>query len=327
MFSGKTIFIAPLDWGLGHTTRCVPLIRLLSKNNTVILGVTSQNAFFMEQHFQGHQKIILPSYNIRYSARLPAWLNVLLQWPAIHSVIKKEHALLDALVSRQALDIVISDNRFGLSSKAAKSIFITHQLQVKAPFFSGLANRLNKRYIHRFSEAWVPDYKAAEQRLAGELSDGRGIAIPLRYLGPQSYLEDDAATVKPAQTTDYLLLLSGAEPQRSILEKLLVKKFSGSGKSVVLVRGSSDAPAIQADGIEVIDFASGRELRQLIVNAETVICRSGYSTLMDLHVLGKKELVLIPTPGQTEQEYLAGYWAEKFAAVNLTQYKIKSHTF
>jgi predicted glycosyltransferase len=326
LFSGKTIFISPIDWGLGHSTRCVPLIRKLSGKNKIIIGTTALNAVFFEQHFPGIQKVSLPSYNIRYSAVLPVWLKVLLQWPKIRRVIGEEKKRLEELLRLHAIDIVISDNRFGLHHNNAHCIFMTHQLQVKAPFLSFAARWQNRRYIQRFHEVWVPDHQEESSRLSGELSSSGKMTIPVNYIGPLSHLQGYATEVNETEKTDYLLLLSGAEPQRSRLEALLLERFAGTNKKVVLVRGSNDPKPLPVGGIRVIDFAAGEDLCRLIVNAETVICRSGYSTLMDLHLLHKKKLVLIPTPGQTEQEYLADYWKKKMYAEVIAQERLsKTH--
>jgi UDP-N-acetylglucosamine transferase subunit ALG13 len=172
----------------------------------------------------------------------------------------------------------------------------------------------------------VPDYPQPERRLAGDLVEAVQINIPVTYIGPQSYL----STIKPNEQTfsavDYLILLSGEEPQRSILEELLLKKFRNSEKKIVLVRGTN-LKKRPVTTVEVIDFAYGETLLKLIVNAKTVICRSGYSTLMDLHLLNKRDLILIPTPGQTEQEYLASYWQQKFGTKTVLQKEIEGFEF
>lgn len=310
----KIIFIAPIDWGLGHATRDIPLIRLLSKNNKVIIGVTKNNAQLFENYFPELQKINLPSYNIRYSKFFPVWLKILFQFPKINAAISAEKKCLEKIISENKIDIVISDNRFGLHNKHTQSIFITHQLQIKAPFFSSLATKINHNYIHQFDEVWVPDYEDKNLRLSGELSNSKGIKIPVKYIEPQSALKDLKANNNDIEKYDYLILLSGTEPQRSILENVLLGKFKNTDKKIVLIRGSERKLKIKNFKLKIIDFTNGTELKKLILGAETVICRSGYSTLMDLHLLEKKNLILIPTRGQTEQEYLAKYWKENFGA-------------
>lgn len=307
-----------LDWGIGHATRSVPIISSLSKNNSVILGTTPLNLQFFEHNFPELQKIILPSYSISYSRTLPVWLKILLQAPNINSVINAEHASLQKIISDHKIDVVISDNRFGLYSPKAYCVFITHQLKIKTPVLSALANFINQKFIHRFNEVWVPDYAKQNERLSGDLSDSSAIKIPVKYIGPQSYLTGVDLKTSP-EKIDYLILLSGVEPQRSILEKLLVQQFENSKHKIVLVRGTEIQANIEFKNMRVHDFVSGAALKNLIVNAETVICRSGYSTLNDLHFLNKKKLVLIPTPGQSEQEYLAGYWQQYFSATIVKQ--------
>jgi len=321
LISGKTIFFSPLDWGLGHATRSVPIIKSLLQNNKIILGVTILNRSFFELQLPDLMKIELPSYHISYSKWLPVWLKILTQWPKINSVIKKEKKILEKVIQDHKIDLVISDNRYGLSSKKVECIFITHQLKIKTPFLSFPANQINKRYIHRFNKVWVPDYEDENLRLSGQLSDSEDIKIPVIYIGPQSLLKNDNDKPKTDEKIDYLILLSGVEPQRSILEKMLVENLKNSGRKIVLVRGSDSECNLNAGSTRVLNFAFGLELKDLINKSGTVICRSGYSSLMDLHQLNKTKIILIPTPGQTEQEYLAEYWRENSELKCLTKRK------
>jgi predicted glycosyltransferase len=318
LVNNKTIFISPIDWGLGHASRCVPIIHELKKNNKVCIGVTESNAFLFDFYFPDLKKVILPSYSIRYSSVLSLWLKLLIQWPKIKRVIKREHLALQTIISEQQIDLVISDNRFGLYSEKVRSIFITHQLNLKTPFFSGIANKLNRNYIHRFNEVWVPDFEEVKSRLAGDLSNSEDIHLPVKYIGPQSALTI-STTQTPQNKFDYLILLSGVEPQRTIMENQCLAVFEKANGKVVLVRGTKYAKIISSENVVVKNFAFGDELKDLVVNAQTVICRSGYSTLMDLCLLNKKKMILIPTPGQTEQEYLANYWKTNFGATVFEQ--------
>lgn len=310
---------------MGHATRCVPIILSLLEKNTVIIGVTPLNRFFFENQFPACPKVEVPSYDIRYSSTLPVWFKILLQWPKIKDVIKKENKCLKEIVRHYHVDLIISDNRFGLSHKKIKTIFITHQLNIPAPFFSFLINYINRRLIHRFNEVWIPDYEEKDKRLSGNLSDAEKMKIPVTFIGPKSYLSNRSDSA-PGGKLDYLILLSGIEPQRSRLEKLLMCQFDNSGKKIVLVRGSKSAKAIINPYLEINQFSEGEELRRLIVSADTVICRSGFSTLMDLHLLDKRKIILIPTPGQTEQVYLAEHWKEKFGAKVIPQHSLISKT-
>ncbi len=244
-----------------------------------------------------------------------------MQWPKINSTIKKEKKILEEIILNHRIDIVISDNRFGLNNKSIHSVFITHQLKIKVPLFSFFANYLNQKYLHRFNEIWVPDYEDKNLRLSGSLSDSSSVKISVKYLGPKSYLSS-MQTKQTNEKIDYLILLSGVEPQRSILENRLIQQFSNSTKKIVLVRGTEIVLKLKPKNMIVYDFISGQELKTIIVNSEIIFSRSGYSTLMDLHLLNKKNLILIPTPGQTEQEYLANYWKRNFSAQFFNQNEI-----
>lgn len=310
MFSGKVIFIAPLDWGLGHATRCVPIIRRLEKQNTVILGVTPVVKKIFDEEFPQLRQVELPSYNISYSSWLPLWMKLGLEWPRIVSVIREEQKLLLQIVHAHKIDVVISDSRFGLFARQVHTVFISHQVFLKTPFAGAIAQRRNKGYISNFNELWIPDHEREEESLSGELSHGGHFHPRITYIGPQTRLQKADAE---ALSYDYLFLLSGPEPQHSLLrERLAELAAMHPGLNFALVSG---APALlKSDNLETVILPDKQRLSELIAKSGAVVCRSGYSTLMDLHALGRKKLVLIPTPGQTEQEYLAGYWKEKFKA-------------
>lgn len=338
MFSNKTIFIAPLDWGLGHATRCVPIIKELLKHNSVILGITPLTKPIFEEEFPGVKMIEIPAYNITYSKHLPLWLKLGISYPKISKIIVNENKLLEKIINDYKIDVVISDNRFGLHSKNAHCVFITHQLFLKAPVFENFAQKQNKKYILNFDEVWVPDYETSDastsstsvKNLSGELSHGTHFHKNVKYIGPQSRLTDVICEVDPdsyrENKYEYLILLSGPEPGRTTLEDELLLKAKNSNKKIALVRGSKfKIHDTGFDGIDIFDFPKKEELKKLILSSDKIICRSGYSTLMDMHLLDKKELILIPTTGQSEQEYLAEYWQQHFSSKiilekNLTQF-------
>lgn len=310
MFSGKTIFIAALDWGLGHATRCVPVIRRLQKNNKVIIGITPLTQPVFEEEFPDLQKINIPPYNVTYSRVLPLWIKLLLSWPKINTVIKHEKKLLEETIKKLDVDIVISDNRFGFYSKKIKSIFITHQLFLKTPFAAGIAQKINRRHILNFDEVWVPDYEDETISLSGSLSHGAHYHKNVRYIGPQSRLyKSETQEMK----YDVLFLISGPEPQQSSLGSRMLSLVFNNPQLKFAMACNSYMPQSRSN-LDFFGSPSQEKLSQLIAQSKKVVCRSGYSTLMDLHLTGKKDLVLIPTPGQTEQEYLADYWKQEFNA-------------
>lgn len=322
MISGKTIFIAPLDWGLGHATRCVPVIKQLQQENKIIIGVTALTKKVFDEEFPQIQQLQIPGYNVKYSKVLPLWLKLFFDWPGISTVIKKEHALLQEVILKYKIDLVISDNRFGLYSKNIHSIFITHQVFLKTPFATGIAQGVNKNYILNFNEIWIPDLENEKESLSAELSHGKHFHPQVKYIGPQTRLQTIPGNEKKY---DHLLLLSGPEPQHSVLRELLIKKVKENPQmKFAIVTNKFEQ---QVKNLEVFISPNVQKLSELISQSKKVICRSGYSTLMDLYLLDKKEVILIPTPGQTEQEYLAGYWKERFGAFVCEQKNISSFNF
>lgn len=292
------------------------------QDNVVILGVTKTTSLIFDEEFPQLKKVEIEPYNIVYSERLPLALKLLFDARRILHVIKKERQQLQELIRTHGIEIVISDNRFGLSHSDIESIYMTHQLTVQAGLFSGIANAIHRYYIRQFNRVWIPDHKG-EKALAGKLS-AKGSLYHAEYIGPLSRLTLQDAAIK---RFDYLCLLSGPEPQRSLLENALLKKAAGH-KTIVLVRGSKKKPEVPAPAnVRMIDLPDAKELGQLIQMADTIVCRSGYSTLMDLHALQKTKMVLIPTPGQTEQGYLAAYWKEKFDAEVIAQDQLGTFRF
>lgn len=316
LIKNKTIFISPLDWGLGHATRCVPLIRRLMPDNTVILGTTPGTTPVLKEEFPELKSLSIEPYNIRYSKSLPLLLKLFSDAPRLATVIKKEQEQLRAIVQEHGIDLIISDNRLGLYHEQVESIYITHQLKIKAGIWSAAANRIHRHYMQKFSKVWVPDFEDRGLALAGELSENPGLKH-VEYIGHLSRLDSRA---KKKEHTDYLILLSGVEPQRSLLEDALCLAFRHTKKKVVFVRGTDTAASSSfPETVRVVNFADASQLSQLIADAETIVCRSGYSSLMDLNHFQKKQIVLIPTPGQPEQEYLAQHWKERFGASVIEQ--------
>ncbi|MBW7912640.1 MAG: glycosyl transferase family 28 [Taibaiella sp.] len=299
------ILVAPLDWGLGHTTRCVPVIACLrAKGHRILFAGNHQQCNYISGTFPGIETIYLEGYNVRYAASGSMFMPMVInQVPSLLRTIRKENDCLKETVKQYNIDLVISDNRYGLYHDTVPSVIITHQLNI----ITGLGNmaddllrRLHYRFLNRFRAVWVADAQQAPG-LAGRLSHPKQLPSNTQYIGLLSQVEHAATT-----HTGYLLvLLSGPEPQRTILaDKLWQQVLSYTGK-VMFVEGSDEA-AVKEDIPEHITYhkkLSGHSLAAAISGADMVICRSGYSTLMDLVKLNKKA-ILIPTPGQTEQEYL-----------------------
>lgn len=312
----KRVLIAPLDWGLGHATRCIPIIyALIALNFEVIIAADGLTKNLLQNEFKNVVFTQIIRYNIKYSANkfwLP--LTLLLQFPKLLRVIFKEHYWLDKTITKYKIDAVISDNRLGLYSSKVPCVYITHQLQIKTGnnFTELLAKKIHYFFINKYAACWVPD-TAAENNLAGELSHPNKLPqAPVKYLGPLSRFEKIAIEKK----YDLLILLSGPEPQRTIFETLLLQELKSFSGKVAMVKGipknSAEEGFVYDDKnkIAVANHLSATSLSKIIQQSEMVICRSGYTSIMDLIKLQQKA-ILIATPGQTEQEYLAAYLMEK----------------
>ncbi len=296
----KKIIVAPLNWGLGHATRCIPIIiSLLEKGFTPVIASDGDALDLLQKEFPDLESISLPSYNIQYKKRLK--LGLFLQIPRLKKTIRKEKQIIGNYLNEHDVHGIISDNRFGVRNKNVPSVYITHQLRVLSGITTIFTSAIHQRIIRKFDECWVPDVEG-NSNLAGRLSQLKNTTITIKHLGILSRFESESVEIN----NDILILLSGPEPQRSKLEKLLLKEFAGYQARITLVRGKMAAVQTTSHqgNILVYNFVLSEKLQELINSSALVICRSGYSSILDLAKLSKKAF-FIPTPGQTEQEYLA----------------------
>ena len=319
------VLIAPLDWGLGHATRCLPIIyELLRKGCEVCVACNERQAHLMRTEVPDAQIIPLPGYNFRYS-KLGALnkLATIFQVPKILIAIKREHRWLRDVFKKESFDLIISDNRYGFYNQTAYSVFITHQLQIQVPgnkWLQRILQKWNYYFINRFNECWIPDFKV-EPNLAGELSHPEVLPkIVVRYIGLLSRFEN--IVVSTRKPVDILILISGPEPQRTVLEEKIIDQLQKIKRSAIVVRGLPEMKDVREsfNNISFFNHLPAQELNELMSNAQVVISRSGYSTVMDIIQLGKKS-ILVPTPGQTEQEYLAAYLMQKKWCLSFPQNK------
>ncbi len=323
VLANKTILIAPLDWGLGHATRCMPLIdHFLENGAKIILGGNGFSLNLLKDKYPVLPFYELPGYNIQYPVGKNAAIQTLLQAPHILKTIKEEQAAIEKIVSENHVDIILSDNRWGAWSKRSKNIFLCHQVAVQAPPPFGWTNRLLLRYhfglIKKFDALWIPD-DPGEKNLSGKLSHGFSIPIPHSYIGIQSRFSKFITAADRGKTHNIVALLSGAEPQRTFFEGQLTAQLQNVNEDCLLIQGVTDKKEMRSqDRLDIISYMQAEELLPVLQQANSIVCRAGYSTLMDLAVLGKKA-ILVPTPGQTEQEYLAGELSKKGMAVSVKQ--------
>lgn len=305
---GKRILYGVMDWGLGHATRSVPLIRCLAENNEVVLASAGRAADFLRQYFPDLPIKIKPAYRISYSKSLPVSTALLLRIPSIFRTIRNEKKWLDELENERSFDLVISDNCYGLFSKKAFSVLITHQLMLKMPrgfsMFERFAHRKIKQWINAFNECWVPDHSSISNNLSGDLSHKYPVDHRVKYIGPLSRF-DGKKLPATEKDLDVMYLISGPEPSRNhffmaCLNEAITKKY----KAVIVSGVPGPLREEWLGEIKFYNHLPDERMMEFLNRAERIVCRSGYSTIMDLHVLGLKAFY-IPTPGQTEQEYLA----------------------
>lgn len=307
------ILIAPLDWGLGHATRCIPIIfTLIQQNCMVIVAAEGQIKTLLQKEFPALQFIELRGYRIQYS-RYKYWMPVklLLQLPKILYRINTENRWLKKAVKENSIHAIISDNRMGLFHKKIPSVYLTHQLKIKTGnrLTENIAQKIHYHYINKFRNCWVPDTEGGLS-LAGTLSHPEILPkVPVTYLGPLSRFNQSDIESK----YDLCIILSGPEPQRTIFEKMILEDLHEVTGNIFLVRGLPNEitlPELNTSSIKIKNHLSAEDLNRVILQSKMILSRCGYSTVMDLVALQKKA-ILVPTPGQTEQEYLGRYLQEQ----------------
>ena len=301
----QKILVAPLDWGLGHSTRCVPIIlQLINEGHEVILAANGVSAAFLRERFPELQLLTdIPAYDITYPDNGRMLWFFLKESGRLQSVIKAENRWLDKKIDELKIDQVYSDNRYGLYSEKVKCHFITHQLFLRAPFYlRRFANLRIKRYVKKYHSCLIPDY-GGTQNLSGALSHASGIPKNVRFLGPLSRFTNTNTELSQTEFKySFLAIISGPEPQRSILQEKMEAILKDIDRPSLIVCGQPHKQfEVSKGNLRIVSHLPDAALAEVILNSKTIICRAGYSTIMDLHIL-KRMAVIIPTPGQTEQD-------------------------
>ncbi|MGM0635241.1 MAG: glycosyltransferase [Bacteroidota bacterium] len=316
------ILIAPLNWGLGHASRCIPIIReMLKRNYELVLASDGDALQLLQDEFPSLKSYQLAPLEITYSqkkllfqARLIQQLNNLNQ----HR--KKDYQATQDIIEKEKISGIVSDNRLGVYSHQIPSVYITHQLAIKGGLGGKIATRIHQKLMGEFQEIWVPD---SEQKstLSGELGHLKNHNLPVKYIGPLSRFRKKNTLIK----YNYVAVLSGPEPQREFLQQLLLEQLTKlpGKKALVCGKNISTKQLVRKD-IEVFGRLKSDDLEELVLSSEIIIARSGYSSIMDLVALGKPG-ILIPTPGQPEQEYLAKFMEKKNLFCRIEQSRINQN--
>jgi uncharacterized protein (TIGR00661 family) len=311
------VLVSPLDWGIGHATRCVPVINeLLKTGHNVIIASNGRSAEFLKKEFQHLMHINMTSYKISYAKSGKNMIvKMLFQIPYIIYAVFNEHTQLKKIVKQFNIDLIISDNRYGLWHNKTYSVFMTHQLMLKMPkgfsFIEKFIHTIIAFLIKKFDECWIPDFKG-NINLSGDLSHKYKISDKHYFIGPLSRFSTvNNQSAFATKKNKILFLLSGPEPQRSIFENIILNQLKNISIKAVVVRGLTESNEEKKLNKNTVLFSHlpTDKIEELINNSEIVVSRSGYSSIMDLLAL-KARAVLVPTPGQTEQEYLADFHAK-----------------
>ena len=319
MTSKKNILIAPLNWGLGHATRCIPIInQLLEQGFNPIIASDGETLELLKKEFPKLKHVELPSYKIQYASngKFLKW-KLLSLTPKILKATKSEYKIVQKLVESEDLCGIISDNRFGVRSDKVPSVIITHQLNVLSGITTFFTSKFHQNIINKFDECWIPDDKVLNY--SGKLSRTNSVKKQ-KHIGVLSRFKKEELAIK----YDLLVMLSGVEPSRSQLEQKLLSELKNYKGTVLFVKGKmeSQQTTVIKENITFCNFLLTSELQTAMNQSKLVLARSGYSTIMDLAILNKKAF-FIPTTGQYEQEYLATYLQELKVAPFATQEKFK----
>lgn len=308
------ILVAPLNWGLGHASRCIPIVQqLLDKGNEVILGGDGESLVLLHKYFPQLQFIQLPSLQLQYSKGNSQVWAMLKAIPKIIRWSFQDHVTLKLLLMGNYFDQVISDNRFGLHHKDTYSIYITHQIMIKMPkslkWLEPFGRWIHQQIIKKYDECWIPDFEK-EPNLSGDLSHKYSLFKNSKYIGPLSRFSLNTETINSARENNYdiVAILSGLEPHRTLFEQEIINKYQNQEEKVLIVRGKPEQSMsiTKHANLTFVPYLADDKLLPIMKAAKKIIARSGYSTIMDLYTLKMLDKAeLIPTPGQTEQCYLA----------------------
>ncbi len=299
----RNILVAPLNWGLGHATRCIPVINALLENGfNVILASDGDALNLLKKEFPKLIALELPSYNIEYPKNGAdfKW-KMLKNTPLMFDAVVVEKKVVKKWVKEYKLSGIISDNRLGVLSKKVPSVFMTHQVNVLSGNTTWASGWLHRLVIARFTECWIPDVDS-DENLSGKLGHLDEPGFDVQFIGPISRFRK----IDVRSKYDLMVVLSGPEPQRTILENILQQELVSYEGKVIFIRGVVEEvqELNESENCLTYNFMTTDQLESALNESKLVLCRSGYTTLMDLSKLGKKAF-FIPTPGQYEQEYLA----------------------
>jgi hypothetical protein len=308
----------------------IPMARMLQEmNNNIFIASGEEHLALYRTEMPGLTYINFTGFRPGYSRYLPQYLTLLLKTPLLLYHIILEHSRLKKIIRVYAIDIVISDNRFGLWNRKITSVYVTHMPLIPFPeplrFMEFTGILLHRAIISKYSLCFIPDLQG-EVNVSGRLSHGIGLPDNVRFIGILSRFvySEEPRGIKLFDFRHNTLILSGPEPQREMLKQKLVNLLKDKEPPVAILEGRPDKMQNFSRSGNILSYnhLPAAEMKEMVTGSESIISRSGYTTIMELISLNCSAL-LIPTPGQTEQEYLAGYLAEKGWFHTISQSEIK----
>lgn len=332
MNNKKTILICPLEWGLGHASRMIPVAaELIERGHKVLFASGTEHLNLIRSELPECELIVFSGFKPRYSKYLPQYIWLLFKIPSLIYHIFSEHFRLKKIIKKHSIDIIISDNRFGLWNSEITSVYVTHMPRIPFPagfrFLEPVGILIHRQIIKKYDWLFIPDMPT-EPNLSGRLSHGLKLPDNTRYVGILSrFSKNSIATNKQSDKSHNLIILSGPEPQKAMLKKKLTKIFKNKPTTTIMLGGAPDADIKKESAHNIIFYnhLPSQETFNLIINGKSIITRSGYSTIMDLVAIGCSAL-LIPTRGQPEQEYLAERLAKQGLFYSTEQRKLNDKT-
>lgn len=322
----KRVLVCPLGWGLGHASRLIPIIERFQKSgDTIIIAGDELQILYLKDFFPDTKTLSFSSFKVKLakgSNQLIPILGIAIRLP-YHTL--REHFVLKGIVKKHKINLIISDNRYGLWCKGIKSILITHQLSVLFPkpfkFIEPVGAWFIRKISRKFSFCWIPDYPDVSN-LAGDLSHPPNLPFNARYVGLLSRFQK-LSLMANTHEWDLVGIASGPSPQREILINWISNLAKRNNLKTLIIKGvpSEGTKVIEIGGIFYAGHMDDVGFQRAIQSSKYLITRAGYSTIMDLTAIGIAGLI-VPTPGQTEQEYLADYLTRRGIFKSCKQFEL-----
>jgi len=301
----QRVLLSPLNWGMGHVSRCIGLIDILLRNdNAIFIACSADQQSIFQQYFKDVTFIDHDGYPFEFGGKGKFSLDLLKSFSALKRRQNEERTQVENYVDFFEIDCVISDHRYGFRSRKVKSIFLTHQLNLPVKWYERWVQNIHINYLRSFDEIWVLDTE--DSKYAGKLSRNDA-GLKVHYIGILSRF--GRYVLKETKTIDRLIVVSGPSIYaKQFLEQQLESFKTDEGHNV-LIAPKEIVNALEKEIENSHPSDDWLKCDDYFLSSKKLISRSGYSTLMDAICL-EIPCEITATPGQAEQEYLMLFWNE-----------------